>query len=145
MTNKIDVTKLYQKMQANNIETLVLPPPSFTIMKCEITDYNESKQSIIVKIPVLQNWLNPYNTMQGGLINAAIDNAVGPLSLLVAPVNMTRTMETKFLKSITLDVKYIYVNAYLNEIRKKRLTFNVTVKDEKGEVFIQSKVVNFIL
>lgn len=145
MKNKIDATVLYQKMQLESESALVLPPPSFTIMQSEIIEYNESERSLIVKIPVLEYWLNPYQTMQGGFINAAIDNAVGPLSLLVAPVNMTRTMETKFLKSIPLDTEYIYVHASLDERRKKRLTFHVTVEDDKGDVFSQSKVVNFIL
>lgn len=145
MEDKIDVRELYQKMQVGSEAVLVLPPPSFTIMQSEIIEYNEGEQSLIVKIPVLADWLNPYQTMQGGFINAAIDNAVGPLSLLVAPVNMTRSMETKFLKSIPLDAGYIYIHASLDERRKKRLTFDVTVEDEKGGVFSQSKVVNFIL
>ncbi|MDD3591781.1 MAG: hypothetical protein PHO65_04025 [Sulfurovum sp.] len=145
MKHTIDVTELYKKMQVGSEDTLVLPPPSFTIMQSEIIDYNESEASICVKIAVLEDWLNPYQTMQGGFINAAIDNAVGPLSLLVAPVNMTRTMKTKFLKSIPLDAGYIYVHAALAEKRKKRLTFDVTVEDNQGDVFSQSKVVNFIL
>jgi acyl-coenzyme A thioesterase PaaI-like protein len=145
MKNKIDATVLYQKMQLESEAALVLPPPSFTIMQSEIIEYNEGERSLTVKIPVLEDWLNPYQTMQGGFINAAIDNAVGPLSLLVAPVNMTRTMETKFLKSIPLDAGYIYVHASLDERRKKRLTFDVTVEDDKGDVFSQAKVVNFVL
>jgi len=79
------------------------------------------------------------------MINAAIDNAVGPLSLLVAPANITRHMETKFLRSITLETEYIFVKASLREMKKRRLSFEVTVEDEKGEVFVEAKVVNFIL
>ncbi|MEJ2373767.1 MAG: hypothetical protein P8Y16_08290, partial [Sulfurimonas sp.] len=59
--------------------------------------------------------------------------------------NMTRTMETKYLKAITMDVKHIYIYASLVEQRKKRLTFTVSVEDENAEVFCQAKVVNFIL
>ena len=145
MSNAIDIAELYQKMQAENTDALLLPPPSFTVMKSEIIDYSQSSRSMTVRIPVLEAWLNPYRTMQGGMINAAIDNAVGPLSLLVAPVNMTRTMETKFLKPITIAVGHIYVKAVLNEIRKKRLIFNATVEDVNGDVFCRSKVVNFML
>jgi len=83
--------------------------------------------------------------MQGGLIEAAIDNAVGPLSLLSAPVNITRNIETKFIKAVSLDTKYIYVHANLSEQRKKRLTFEVSVQDSDGEVFTKSKVINFII
>ncbi len=145
MANEIDVDALYRRMQSKHADALILPPPSFSVMKSQIIDYSESERSISVKMPVLREWVNPYNTMQGGFINAAIDNAVGPLSLLVASVSMTRTMETKFLKSIPLETGHIIVNAALDETRKKRLTFSVTVEDESGNVFCRSKVVNFIL
>ncbi len=145
MENKIDVEELYKKMQEGNEQSLILPPPSFSMMQGEIIDYQETEKSIIVKIPVLENWVNPYNTMQGGLIEAAIDHAVGPLSLLSAPVNMTRSIETKFIKAVTLNTKYIYVYAHLSEQRKKRLTFEANVQNDNGEIFTKSKVINFII
>ena len=83
--------------------------------------------------------------MQGGMINAAIDNAVGPLSLLIAPFNMTRTMQTKYIKPITLDLKTIYVHARLQEEKKKRLTFDVLVMDACETVYTKSTVVNWIV
>ncbi len=145
LENIIDVAELYKRMQVGNEQSLILPPPSFSMMQCKIVDYQETEKSIVVKIPVLKDWVNPYNTMQGGLIEAAIDNAVGPLSLLSAPVNITRNIETKFIKSVTLETQYIYVHAKLCEQRKKRLTFEVTVEDNDGEIFTKSKVINFIL
>ena len=145
LEKKSDVEKLYKKMQEGNKQSLILPPPSFSMMQGEIIDYQEVEKSIVVKIPVLEKWVNPYNTMQGGLIEAAIDNAVGPLSLLSAPVNITRSIETKFIKAVSLDTKYIYVHANLREQRKKRLTFEVSVQDCDGEVFTKSKVINFII
>ena len=115
------------------------------MMECEVIDYQETEKTIVVKIPVLKDWVNPYNTMQGGLMEAAIDNAVGPLSLLSAPVNITRNIETKFIKSVTLETQYIYVHAKLSEQRKKRLTFEVIVQDKDGKIFVKSKVINFII
>ena len=145
MPHAINATELYRKMQTGNRGNLLLPPPSFTVMQSKIVDFCESSRSITVKIPVLEAWLNPYGTMQGGMINAAIDNAVGPLSLLVAPLSMTRTMETKFVKPITMEIGTIHVKAVLNETRKKRLTFGVSVEDESGNVFCRSTVVNFVI
>ena len=145
MKNSIDITALFNKMQANSKETLLMPPPSFTLMQCEVLSYDDKEHILVVKIPVLQTWLNPYKTMQGGLINAAIDNAVGPLSLLVAPANITRHMESKFIKSITMECEHIFVKASLLEKRKRRLVFEVRVEDEAGELFVEAKVVNFIL
>ena len=145
LENKIDITELFRKMQVGNEQSLILPPPSFSMMQCEVINYQETEKTIVVKIPVLKDWVNPYNTMQGGLIEAAVDNAVGPLSLLSAPVNITRNIETKFIKSVTLETQYIYVYAKLSEQRKKRLTFEVTVEDKDGVIFTKSKVINFIL
>jgi hypothetical protein len=72
-------------------------------------------------------------------------SAVGPLSLLIAHPNMTRTIETKLIKAITLKVDYIYIKAKLVEEKKRRLTFAVSVECSKGVVYATSKVVNFIL
>jgi hypothetical protein len=58
---------------------------------------------------------------------------------------MTRGIETKFIKSIPVDVEYIYAHATLSEQEKKRLTFEATVQDKEGNIFTKSKVVNFIL
>jgi len=145
MKNSIDTTALFNKMQANSEQALLMPPPSFRLMKCEVVAYDEDAQTLVVKIPVLEDWLNPYSSMQGGMINAAIDNAVGPLSLLIAPANITRHMETKFLRSITLETEYIFVKASISEMKKRRLSFEVSVEDEKGDVFVEAKVINFIL
>ena len=91
MQNKkpINVIELFQEILGDKIDDFLLPPPSFTVMQCEIIAYDEKHKSLIIKLPVLEQWLNPYGTMQGGMIDAAIDNAVGPLSLLIAPLNMT--------------------------------------------------------
>lgn len=72
---------------------------------CEIIDYQESAKSIVVKIPILKDWINPYSTMQGGFIESAIDNAVGPLSLLSAPINLISNI---FSKNSIFDFKLLY-------------------------------------
>jgi len=145
-TNKpIDVIELFQEALGDKINGFLLPPPSFTVMQCEIIEYDKKNKSLITKLPVLEQWANPYGTMQGGMIDAAIDNAVGPLSMLIAPPNMTRTIETKLIKAITMDLKYIYVKVQLIEEKKRRLTFEVSVSDKSHEVYATSKVVNFII
>ncbi|BAF71897.1 PaaI family thioesterase [Sulfurovum sp. NBC37-1] len=141
----INIIELFTKLLGEKIRDFTLPPPSFEMMQCEIIDFNEAEKSLITKLPVLEQWQNPYGTMQGGMINAAIDNAVGPLSMLVAAPNMTRTIETKLIKAITMDIGFIYVKAKLAEEKKRRLTFEVEVVDENGVVYASSRVVNFIL
>jgi len=147
MQNKkaIDIYPLFKKVLGDKVDDFTLPPPSFEVMQCEIIEYDESQQSIIMRLPVLAQWSNTYGTMQGGMIDAAIDNAVGPLSLLIAEPNMTRSIETKFIKAITMDVEILYVYVRLIERKKRRLTFESTVEDVSGEVYSRAKVVNFIL
>ena len=141
----IDVIELFGDILGDKINDFILPPPIFEIMQCEIIEYNKEKKSLIVRLPVLEKWQNPFGTMQGGMIDGAIDNAVGPLSLLVAPVNMTRTIETKILNAITMDVETIYVKANLLDAKKRRLIFEADVVDDEGMVYATSKIVNFIV
>ena len=141
----IDVIELFNDVLGDKINDFIVPPPIFEVMQGEIIEYNEEEKSLIVRLPVLAQWQNPFGTMQGGMIDTAIDNAVGPLSLLVAPMNMTRTIETKILKAITMEVETIYVKAKLVEEKKRRLIFEAEVVDADGLVYATSKLVNFIL
>ena len=147
MKNKkaIDVIELFGRVLGEKISDFTLPPPSFEVMQCEIIAFDEEEKLLITKLPLLAEWQNPYGTMQGGMIDGAIDNAVGPLSMLIAPVNMTRTIETKLIKAITMDVEFIYVKAKLAEQKKRRLTFEVEVQDNDDVVYATSKVINFVL
>ena len=142
---KIDLIELYTDILGDKVQDYNLPPPSFEVMQCEIIEFNADEKYIIVKIPVLKSWLNPYGTMQGGLIVAAIDNAVGPLSLLVAPKNMTRNIESKLLKPILMESEYIFVRATLSEKKKRRLIFDVVVKDKDEIIYAKATVTNWIL
>ena len=141
----IDVVELFSNVLGDKISNFTLPPPSFEIMQCEIIEYRVEEKSLMMRLPILEKWKNPFGSMQGGMIDGAIDNAVGPLSLLVAPMNMTRTIETKILKAITMDVETIYVKAKLVEVKKRRLTFEAEVVDGEGLVYATSRIVNFIV
>lgn len=146
MKNKsIDVLELFSQTLGEKIDDYYLPPPSFELMQCEIIEFDSDEKYIVVKMPILEDWLNPYRTMQGGLIVAAIDNAVGPLSMLLAPKNMTRNIDSKLLKPILMASEYIYVTATLSEKKKRRLTFNVTVKDKDETIYAKATVINWIL
>jgi len=141
----INILALFTEALGKNLHEFNLPPPSFEIMQCEILQFDVKKKFLVVKIPVLELWLNPYGTMQGGMIIGAVDNAVGPLSLLVAPKNMTRKIESKLLKPITEDMEYIYVTATLIEQKKRRLIFDVVVKNKEGIIYAKATLTNWIL
>jgi uncharacterized protein (TIGR00369 family) len=74
------------------------PPNCFTSMKAEFTEY-ESRKSLTVVFPVLEESLNPLRTMQGGFIVAAFDNVFGPLSYLSARFPcVTISLHTQFIR-----------------------------------------------
>ncbi len=141
----IDIYEICSEVLGDKVKDFDLPSPSFEVMQCEVMEFDDEERSIVVKVPVLRSWLNPYGTMQGGMTSAAIDNAVGPLSLLVAPLNVTRYMESKLIQPITMELEYIYVKAALIEQKKKRLIFEVTVEDASQNVYTKAKVTNWII
>ncbi|WP_415396910.1 PaaI family thioesterase [Sulfurimonas sp. CS5] len=145
MNQSLDIKELLREVHGDSVEDFLVPPPSFTIMKCELVAFDKENSTLTTKIPVLESWLNPYSTMQGGMIIAAIDNALGPLSLLIAPKNMTRNIESKLSKAITMDLEYIYVTAFLAESKKRRLVFEVVVKDRDENIYATARVTNWII
>ena len=140
----IDAQELFAKVLGDKMNQFDLPQPSFKIMQCEIIAFDEVAKTLTIKMPILKQWLNAYGMMQGGMIVAGVDNAVGPLSLFF-PTSLTRTIETKYISSIAMELETIYVRAFLLEEKKKRLTFGVSVEDDKGKVYATARVVNFIL
>ena len=141
----LDVIELYADLLGDKLEKFTLPPPSFEIMEGAIMAFSEEEKSIIVRMPILEAWLNPYGTMQGGLIIGAIDNAVGPLSLLLAPKSMTRDIASKLLKPITMDTEFIYVTATLFERKKRRLIFDAVVQDKDKNIYAKARLTNWII
>lgn len=76
------------------------PPNCFLAMKAEFIEY-ESRQSLTVAFPVLEESLNPLRTMQGGFLAAAFDNAFGPLSYLAARCPcVTLNLNTQFIRPL---------------------------------------------
>ena len=141
----LDITKLFNDTLGGKIKDFILPPPSYELMQCEALEFDPEQKSIVVKVAILEKFLNPYGTMQGGLILGAIDNAVGPLSMLIAPPNVTRNIESKLLKPITVDLEYIYVTVKLFEQKKRRLIFDAIVMDKEQIIYAKARLTNWIV
>ncbi len=141
----LDLRALYTKVLGDKIDAYALPPESFTVMGCEIIEYNEEEASMVVRMPIKDFTLNPYKTMQGGMIVAALDNAIGPLSMLVAPLNMTRRMNTEYIKPLTQKMGNIYVRARLVERKRKRLFFEATIEDKEGKIYTKTTAEHWIV
>ena len=122
-----------------------VPPPVFDAMKGEVIDYDIEKAFLKSKFPILREHLNPYGYMQGGIISAAIDNTIGPLSLLVSPPNFTRYMNVKYGKVVSPELGYIYVTARFIEKKKRQLFFEAVVEDSDGNKLASAKSTHWVI
>lgn len=77
-----------------------LPPNCSVLMKGEYVDY-DSRVMLKIAFPVLQEYLNPMRSMQGGFVTAAFDNVFGPLSYLAARTPCTTLdLHTNYIRSV---------------------------------------------
>jgi acyl-coenzyme A thioesterase PaaI-like protein len=122
-----------------------IPPPVFISMQAEVVAFDPAAAALTVRFPVLEKDLNPYHAMQGGMIAAAIDNTLGPLSMLVAPPNVTRTLEVTYSKPITLDLGTFLVTARLVGREKRFLNFTAEVTTEDRQKLARAKAMHWIV
>ena len=122
-----------------------MPPPVFTAMQGEFVAYDPDRATLTARFPILESYLNPYGTMQGGMIAAAVDNTLGPLSMLVAPPNVTRQLGLTYSRPITLDARQILVTARLCGRDGLRLHLRAEVTDLDGHRLARAKAVHWIV
>ncbi len=135
---------LAEKLKGREDE-INFPPPVFETMEGVVVSYDADKEVLVNKFPVLNQYLNPYGNMQGGIISAAIDNTIGPLSMLVSAPNFTRHMSVKYGKIISPDLGYIYVTAKFIEKKKRQLFFEAVVEDKDGSKLASAKSIHWII
>lgn len=135
---------LHQKL-GDRIGDFLLPPPVFDFMSGELIEFDQQAACLKIRFPILDAYLNPYGVMQGGLVAAAADNTLGPLSMLVAPPNVTRNLNMKFSRPVTPDLEYIVVDARLKERDGQRLTFNAEIRDQAGQLLARAQALHWII
>jgi uncharacterized protein (TIGR00369 family) len=126
-------------------EGLLIPPPAFLAMQGEFVEFDEGALTLTTRFPVLESYLNPFRTMQGGFIAAAVDNTVGPLSMLAAPPSVTRDLEMRFRRAVPADSRQIRVVAKLLERKKRRLLLEAHVLDSQDQLLASGRVTNWII
>ena len=109
-----------------------VPPPIFTHMQGEFISIDFEKNSIVIQFPILEEFENPMGYMQGGMIAAAIDNALGPLSFMLAPPSVTKTMTLDYKRPISNDLDSIFVHAQLDNKTDRELHLSATVTSESN-------------
>lgn len=91
-----------------------LPPKIFMDMDGELIDLVEGV-SLTARFPNKERYMNPMGFMQGGIITAAIDNTVSPLSYMLGSANITQSISTTFKRPIKQTDRFIVVTASMIE------------------------------
>lgn len=124
---------------------LQLPPPAFTEMEGEFVEVDLARKTLTARFPVQKRYQNPMGYMQGGMIAAAIDNAIGPLSFMVAKPNVTKTMEVTYLRPISPRIDAITVVAAFERAEGRELVFVADVLRSDGAKLAHARSVNVLL
>ncbi len=126
-------------------ENYHIPPPVFEDMQGEFVQYDAEEGWLITRFPVLERFCNPYGTMQGGMLAAAIDNTLGPLSMLVAPPNVTRRLEITYNRSVSPDMGHITIEAQFVDADEKKLHFTARVRDPQGNLLARARATHWVV
>jgi len=110
-----------------------LPPKIFIDMDGKFIDFFEGK-SLTVRFPVKERYMNPFGFMQGGIVVAAIDNTVAPLSYVLAPPNVTKEITTIFKRPIKSSEPFIDVIASMLEKTESYIVMQAEVRNESGKL-----------
>ncbi|MCB1140009.1 MAG: PaaI family thioesterase [Leptospiraceae bacterium] len=98
----------------------------------------EPGRSLRVSFPVKPEYNNPMHRMQGGMIAAAIDNTMGPLSLLVSRgAAVTLSMNLDYVRGIA-EGKRLYVVASVVSRSRTNLIMEAVASDERGKMVARS-------
>lgn len=122
-----------------------LPPPVFVEMGAEFVAVDREAQTICVRFPVQARFENPMGFMQGGMIAAAIDNTIGPLSFLVGPPSVTKVLEVKYRRPVDRNMTYIEVEAACTSQNETALTFSATVRSDSRKLLAEATAHHVII
>ncbi|MBN1542703.1 PaaI family thioesterase [candidate division KSB1 bacterium] len=139
------VMDLFHERYGERVDEFLVPPPVLFLMRGEVVDVDLEAKLMIVRFPILPDYLNPYRTVQGGIIAAAVDNTIGPLSMLVAPPNVTRRLEMTYGRPVTPDLDAMVVEAQLVEHKDRLLHFKAEVRDPSGTRLARAKATHWVV
>jgi uncharacterized protein (TIGR00369 family) len=140
-----DIIEIISNKLGQKKDRYMIPPPVFTTMKGEFVTFDLEDGVLKTKFPVQEQFLNPFRSLQGGIVAAAVDNTFGPLSMLVAPPSVTRRIEMKYSSPVTPDLEYITVEAKFVKRDHRMLTFHADVRDPSGKLLAKAKALHWIL
>ena len=112
---------------------MVLPPNVFLDMQGEFIEFVKGER-LIARFPNLERYMNPFGFMQGGIIVAAIDNTISPLSYVSAPPNITKEINTVYKRPIKACDEFIQVTATVKTISETHIMLLAEVFNTKGKL-----------
>ena len=115
---------------------LEIPPRAFVAMGGEMQDYTPGV-CLTVRFPVKPEYRNPFGFMQGGFILAAVDNTIGPLSMLVAEPSVTTHLNSTFIRPVGPEESHITIVARLVEKTRKVLHMEAEVNNGNGKCCVR--------
>ena len=141
----IEMMEILRGKLGKRIQEYSFPPPIFKMMKGEFLDMNVDEGTLTAKFPIFERYRNPYGAMQGGMIATAVDNTIGPLSVLVSPMNVTRSLEMKYSQPVRPEMGHIVVRARYLERIDHRLYFVATVFSPQERRLVRCKAMHWII
>ena len=140
-----EMMALLHERYGGELERYLVPPPVFLAMQGSFIRFDAVAAELSARFPILERWLNPYGLMQGGMVAAAMDNTLGPLSMLIAPANVTRRMEIKYSKGTRPAMEHLVVEASLLERDGRWLTLQALARSPDGELLARATARHYIL
>ena len=110
-----------------------LPPKVFTDMQGEFIEFVKGEK-LVAQFPNQERYNNPFGFMQGGIIVAAIDNTIAPLSYVSAPPNITKEINTIYKRPIKSCDKFIKVIATVVSQSSTHIQLQAEVLNQKGKL-----------
>lgn len=126
-------------------ESLLIPPPVFRAMQARVVSMDLQQGRLGIRFPVLQQQLNPFGNMQGGMVAAMIDNTLGPLSMAVAPPNFTRHFEVKYRRPVHPGLGHVLVSGNVDSRDQRRLFLSARVTDDDGIELASARSIHWII
>lgn len=121
-----------------------MPPPCFVAMGGSFRAIDPAAGIVSARFSVRAEWLNPYGYVQGGFIVAAVDNTIGPLSMIVGPPSVTGRLESTFERPVDGRWRYIDVVARHTGRDGRKLFFVAEVLSPAGERCTTAEAVHII-
>jgi len=136
---------LLRERMGDAFDQYLVPPPVFRTMDAAFVDFDAQEGWLITKFPIPTAFLNPYGTMQGGMLAAAVDNTFGPLSLLVSAPSVTRKFEMKFSHPAMPEMMSFFVHAWFMGREDRKLSFRAEVRSPEGLLLARANATHWIL